>query len=117
MSPTPRQVLERLIAIVPGFADYWKSDDALFGDEAPTHCGVFSDWAIFVRDNYEHLSPVQLRLLGEFALECMAGPDTELCDAAATCFVENLTFERFSKGFEGYLAGAALEYYRRFQGE
>ena len=47
----------------------------------------------------------------------MTPPGTDLDDAAATCFLENLTFEPFSKDFERYLAGEALHFFRRFQGE
>lgn len=56
------------------------------------------------------------RQLAAFVVECMSSSDKELGNAAATCFLENLTHERFSKDFENYLAGDALDFYRRFQG-
>jgi hypothetical protein len=73
MALTPQQILDRLTAILPAFAEYWESDATCFRDDggAFTHCGVFADCAVFVRDRYD---------------------------------------------FEGYLAGDALAFYRRFQG-
>src|SRR3712207_2807605 len=107
---TPQQILDRLVATLPAFAAYWESGEACFRDDGGsfTRCGVFSDCAAFVRDRYEQLSPLQRRRLADFVLECVSQSDTELADAAATCFLENLTFERFSRDFEGYLAGDAL---------
>src|SRR5688572_21296264 len=117
MPLSPQQILERLIAILPEFRTYCESLEACFRDDdgSFTRCGVFGDCSHFVRDRYEQLSPLQRRQLAEFVRECMSSTDTELGDAAATCFLENLTFERFSKDFERYLAGDALEFYRRFQ--
>jgi hypothetical protein len=40
-----------------------------------------------------------------------------LADAAATCFLENLTYEPFSDDLESYLRGEALDFYRDFQGK
>jgi hypothetical protein len=118
MALTPQQILDRLIAILPGFRAYWESGAACSRDDdgSFTRCGVFSDCSHFIRDRYEQLSPLQRRQLADFVVECMSSTDRELCDAGATCFLENLTFERFSRDFESYLAGDALDFYRRFQG-
>ncbi|WP_449272135.1 DUF7674 family protein [Humisphaera borealis] len=118
MPLTPQQILERLVEIVPGFHTYWESPEACFHEDNGefTCCGVFGDCSHFVRAQYEQLSTVQRRQLAAFVVECMSSSDKELGNAAATCFLENLTHERFSKDFENYLAGDALDFYRRFQG-
>jgi hypothetical protein len=118
MPLTPQQILDRLIAILPGFLAYWESAEACLRTEdgSFSRCGVFDDCSHFVRDHSAGLSPLQRRQLADFVLECMSSTDTELGDAAATCFLENLTFERFSYDFESDLAGDALVFYRRFRG-
>jgi len=119
MALTPQDILDRLITILPAFAAYRESDAACFrnDDGSLTRCGVFGDCSHFVRDHYDQLSPLQRRQLGEFVLECMTGSDRDLGDAAATCFLENLTFEPFSEDFERHLSGEALKFYRDFQGK
>jgi len=115
---TPEQVHSRLIQILPDFAAYWDSPDNLFREDngSLTLWGVFAECSHFVRDRYEKLSKDQLCQLGRFVNECMALTDTDLDNAVATCLLENLSFERFSKDFEQYLGGEALNFYRQFQG-
>jgi hypothetical protein len=117
-SAAPKQVLDQFEAIMPAFADRWQSTDNLNRQEDGIFslCGVFAECSHFVRDHFQQLSDSQLLQLGEFITRCMTPPGTELDNAAATCFLENLAFEPFSKEFEKYLAGKALEFYRRFQG-
>jgi hypothetical protein len=117
MELTPRQLFERLVAILPGFGVYCQSpENALADDGSLTIYGVFIECSPYVRDQYERLTVEQKRRLGQFVEECMTPPGTDLDNAAATCFLENLTFERFSRDFEGFLDGEALDFYLRFQG-
>ena len=118
MPLTPQQVLDRLVAILPAFGPYFASDEACFrdADGSFTACGAFGDCSHFVRAHYASLTGEQRRRLGDFVLECMTDADRELGDAAATCFLENLAFEWFSKDFESYLTGEALKLYRAWQG-
>jgi hypothetical protein len=115
MPLTPQQILDRLVAILQTSL---RTPEACFRDDGGSfsRCGVFGDCSHFMRDRYEGLSPLQRRQLADFALECMSQTDQDLGDAAATCFLENLTFERFSKDFESYLSGQARDFFRRFQG-
>jgi hypothetical protein len=114
---TPQQVLDRLTAILPDFTTHRASHDN-FRDAAGsfTHSGVFAECSHFVRDRYEQLSTEERRRLADFIGQCMTPPGTDLDQAAATCFLENLAFEPFSKDFEGYVSGDALSFFRRVQG-
>lgn len=95
----PEQVLEQLVVILPDFAGQWRSDTNCFraDDGSFTLWGVFAGCSYFVRDHYEQMTLVQRRELGQFISQCLSSPGTDLGNAAATCFLENLTFERFSK--------------------
>jgi hypothetical protein len=111
MELTPEQLRGRLVEIIPALASYSEPEE---GRPVTLH-GVFAQCSHYVRERYEQLTPEQKRRLGEFVGRCMTPPGTQLDNAAATCFLENLTFERFSKDFESYLDGEAREFYRRFQ--
>ena len=115
MPVVPQQLVERLTAILPQFADHWTSPDNLFrGDDGSfTFCGVFAACSHLVRDHYQQLSPEQRRSLADFVEECMTPPVTDLGTAAATCFLENLAYETFSRDLQGYLCGHALEFFRK----
>jgi hypothetical protein len=111
---TAQQLLDQLLEILPAFRDEWCSADNLFrnDDGSFTECGVFVTCSHFIRANYERLSTHQRSQLGSLVAQCMRARDTPLSNAAATCFLENLSGEVFAKDFENYLAGEALDFYR-----
>lgn len=117
MPQTPQQIVDRLIAILPAFAQQWHAVQDCFRDE----CGTFSLWGAFaecshyVRDHYETLTVETRAQLADFIDECMNPRGTDVDNAAATCFLENLAFERFSSDFERYLKGQSLKFYRAWQ--
>ena len=116
---TPGAVRDRLIAILPGFGPYWDDPEETCyrGDDGSfTTCGVLMDCSHYLRVNYETLTREQRRALAAFADECMTPPGTDLDNAMATCFLENLTGERFSADLQAYLSGEALDYFRAFGG-
>ncbi|MGC1272418.1 MAG: hypothetical protein WBC44_01830 [Planctomycetaceae bacterium] len=117
MPLTPHQVLDRLIAILPAFAEQWRSPDNCFrnADGTFSFCGAFAECSHYVRDHYETLAVEQRAQIADFIEECMNPPGTDLDNAAATCFLENLTFERFSSNFERHLKGHSLRFYRDWQ--
>lgn len=84
------QLLEELNSLVPGFKQYWESDDASFnfGSESTIHC-VFSDFSHVVISKIgagELQNPERV-----FAfIEAVVALDGELSNAACTCFLENL---------------------------
>jgi hypothetical protein len=118
MPLTPSEVRDRLIAIVPEFEGQWESDENVFrkDDGSYTFSGVFAEFSHFVRDHFDQLSKAQLHEIGTFISKCIVMPDAIARDAAATCFLENLCFERFSAQFESYLSDGALRVYRQLQG-
>ena len=89
----PDEVLEKLAAILPGFGSHWDepSNDHRGDDGSFTPCGAFAEATAFVRERYETLTGPQLDELSQFVEACMTPPGTPLGDAAATCFLENLT--------------------------
>ena len=106
--------MDRLVAILPDFAQQWQSPQNSFREKDGTFtlCGAFAECSHFVRDHYERLTDQQRTQIADFIEECMNPPGTDLDNAAATCFLENLTFERFSGDFEQHLKGHSLKFYR-----
>jgi len=109
----PEIVYDRLTGLFPAFANYWNSAGACFRDDngAFSLCGIFAVFSHFLREQYEQLHAPALRELGMFLAECMVVPDTALDVAAATCFLENLTGERFAGHFQTFLTDNALTFY------
>ena len=114
MPLTPHQVLDRLIAILPAFAERWRSPENCFLEAGGTFsfCGAFAECSHYVRDHYETLTVGQRAQVAAFIEDCMNPPGTDIDNAAVTCFLENLAFERFSSDFEKYLKGRSLRFYR-----
>ena len=112
--PTPEDVVQRLVAVFPAFGPYWAADDLFKTDGAFTFCGVFSTFSFFVRDEFERLPVGSLRALGEFLEECMAEPGSEIDNAAATCFLENLSGEPLSPVLKAFLTGNPLRFFEQF---
>jgi hypothetical protein len=110
---TPDELVARLVGLFPDFADVWDDPDNASRDDdgSFTLCAVFSELSHYVRERYEELPPARLQGLGWMLAECMAEPDSELDEAAATCFLENVAAERFHHDFESYLLGRPLEFY------
>jgi hypothetical protein len=72
---------------------------------------VFSEFGHYFKDHYEQLPKARVAELGRFVTECVASADTELGDAAATCFLENVAGERFGPDFRQHLSGEALKFF------
>ncbi len=114
----PDAVLRRLIEILPGFGSYWDLPDNYSRDEDGgfSLCGVFTECSHFAHENYEQLTVRERAELARFIGDCMIEPGSFLDEAAATCFLENLTFEPYSEDFMRHLEGEARSFYRGFQG-
>jgi hypothetical protein len=110
---TSQNILDRLIAMFPEFAASWNSPHNYFRDEdgSFTRCGVFAEFSHYFRDHYEQLPQSEVTVLGGLLTEWVANPDRELRDAVASCFLENVSGERFSTDFRRHLSGEALELY------
>jgi hypothetical protein len=113
MVSTPRELLDRLVALFPEFAAYWDSPENCFRnrDGTFTRHGAFAQFSIFFGECYEWLPADRVAALAALLTECMASPDSDLGNAAATCFLENVAGERFHQDFRRYLSGEPLKYY------
>src|SRR5580704_7599752 len=111
---TAEAILDRLVSLFPDFAAAWDNTHNYFRDDdgSFTRCGVFAVFSHYFRDCYEQFSPAQVSGVGWFVTECVASPDTELGDAAATCFLENVAGDRFSRDFRRHLSDEALRFYQ-----
>ena len=109
---TPDELVGRLVSLFPDFAAH--RDESEDDDAEPTLCSAFSDFSDYFRERYEELAPVRLQALGWVLAECMAEPDSELEEATATCFLENVAAERFHADFERFLIGRPLEFYAQW---
>jgi hypothetical protein len=115
-SMTPDELIARLVGLFPDFAARWESPDNLSRDRdgSVTLCGAFAEFSQFFLERYEELPPERLQALGWILAECMADPESELDEATATCFLENVAAERFHSDFERFLIGRPLEYYAQW---
>jgi len=114
---TPDELVGRLVELFPDFAahrDEAEHEASQAEEDAPTLCGAFADFSDYFRDCYEELPPARLQALGWVLAECMAEPDSELDEATATCFLENVAAERFHADFERFLIGRPLEFYAQW---
>jgi hypothetical protein len=113
---TPDELVGRLVGLFPGFADHWEAPDNLSRapDGAATLCGAFAEFSEYFCERYEELAPTRLQALGWILAECMAEPDSELDEATATCFLENVAAERLHADFERFLIGRPLELYSQW---
>jgi hypothetical protein len=112
---TPDELVGRLVELFPDFAAHRdEAERALPGEDDSTLCGAFTEFSDYFRECYEELPPTRLQALGWVLAECMADPESELDEATATCFLENVAAERFHADFERFLIGRPLEYYAQF---
>jgi hypothetical protein len=112
---TPDELVGRLVELFQDFAAHRDEAESLpDGEDASTLCGAFTEFSEYFRERYEELPPTHLQALGWVLAECMAEPDSELDEAAATCFLDNVAAERFHADFERFLIGRPLEYYAQF---
>ena len=109
----PRELLSQLTALFPEFGPYWDDPGNCFrnDDGSYTMHGVFSEFTSFFREQSARLTSDQLVALGAFVSECMASLDSDLGNAAATCFVENIAGEDYAEELALSLKGAARKYY------
>jgi hypothetical protein len=114
----PDELLARLVGLFPDFGAYWESpdNDERDDDGSFTLHGAFAGFSVFFSERYEELPNPRVQGLAWLLLECMADPDSELDEAAATGFLENVAAERFHADFERYLIGRPLEFYAQWSG-
>ena len=84
------QLIEELNSLVPGFNQYWESDEASFnfGTESTIH-GVFSDFSHVVISKIGKGSLQNPEQVFAF-IEAAVASKGELSNAACTCFLENI---------------------------
>jgi hypothetical protein len=112
-------ILENILEIFPSFKLEWEHPDNPHKDDFGcfTYWGVFAEFSHYFRDNYYKYSKDMLATLGHFISECMAVPGSDLDNAAATSFLENISGETFSCEFSHYLSGYALTFFINFNKE
>lgn len=112
----PDELLARLVGLFPEFAAHWDDPDneAREDDGSFTLHGAFAEFSLFFSERYEELAPERVQGLAWLLLECMVEPDSELDEAAATGFLENVAAERFHADFERYLLGRPLDFYMQW---
>jgi hypothetical protein len=112
MINSPADLLARLIVLFPEFGRYWESPGNYFrnDDGGPAFCGVFAEFSHFFREWFESLPDDRVRDFAKLLSECMSAP-TALDEAAATCFLENVSGEPCSQPLGKHLFGRAREFF------
>jgi len=106
---SPADVYARLVTIFPDFAGHWESPSNCFREDDGTFSlwGLFAEFSAYFRLHFATFSPSILATLAEFIDECMASPNTDIDNAAATCFLENLAGHDSGAGLRPFLGQVA----------
>ncbi|WP_207622068.1 hypothetical protein [Alienimonas californiensis] len=112
MSPT--ELRDRLVGIFPALATEFSTSLFREPDGTLPFCGILAECSHYVRDHIDELLPYQLGRLGTLVSESMIVRGTELDEAAATCFLENLAFERGAEKLTPFLSGNAASFLEQF---
>ena len=105
---TARDILEDLVRVRPDFLGYWDGEN-LFRDAGSfTACGVFSRFTDFFRERHRLMQREELEVVAKLIVRCEE--DTALCDAAYTCFLENIAGDAADQTITPYLSSGAIEF-------
>ena len=114
----PSELLKTLALLAPKFQTQWDGPDNYYvgGDGTCTLHGVFAEFSSFFKAGANELTDEQCKQIGEFVSSCMKTPGTNLDNAAATCFVENIAGDPPAKKLRPFLTGEALNYLENWGG-
>ena len=107
--------VQTLKAIFPAFERSW--DQSLFnapGEQAAAH-GVLAEFSHFYRANYQSFTSSQLQQLSGALNNWLGGPDDELDNAVATCFLENVAGEPCVEPLQPLLKSSARQFLRSWK--
>jgi hypothetical protein len=107
----------KLVSLFPEFAVQWDSPENVFreSDGSFSVCGLFAEFSHFVRDRSASLTPPTLDELGLLLESCLDERDPELDAAAATCFLENISGEEFTRALSSHLGPKARSFLAQFE--
>ena len=113
---SPAEIHARLVTIFPEFAGYWDSPSNCFRelDGTFTLWGVFAEFSHYFREHFASFSESVLTVLARFIDECMTSPGTDIDNAAATCFLENLAGHDSATALRPFLGRAAQEFLTQY---
>ena len=100
---TPKELLQRLIRLVPDFANPGVSLTTTLAMRTGGVCGRFTD---FYRGEYESFPEESLRELSEFIGFWLVEPDaaeTPLDNALCTCFLEKFSSEPYGEALKWFI--------------
>ena len=103
--PTVDSLMKALDDVAPGFRAYYESDENLY--DSGTFHSAFAALSIFVRES--NMDAEVWPNLASLLNEVVDGSDSELDNAAATCFIENLASR--DHPLKPFLRGEALDYW------
>jgi hypothetical protein len=115
--PTPEELLNAILNIVPEFGSNWESPDNYFRSDDGTFTlnGVFAEFSHYVRDAFSNLGESQRLSLFELVEKCVRtdpNSDSGVSNAACPCFLENLAGEgRLSQPIAPYLGPKSKLYF------
>ena len=91
--PTAAEILSQLTGVFPSFLNAWAGSPFNTRDEAPRYHAVLAAFSHYFRDSYASFSRAQLQQLAWALNGWFADPDSDLGNATATCFLENVAGE------------------------
>lgn len=110
---TDMLIESEILEMFPEFKDRWGSEDNLFREDngSFTLCGLFAEFSHFVRERLFDFNQDRKSTLFAKVETWIASDSSELNEAVATCFLENLTGEELSSELRPLLGPKSLEYF------
>ena len=106
---SPEQLRDALVAIFPGFKEYWEDDDNPHLESgAFTHHGLMIEFTSFFGKELATFSERQLKAFADVVNSAVGQPGA-LENAVATCFLEHLHQIHANKALNPFLSRQAKE--------
>jgi hypothetical protein len=114
----PEQIKSELMELFPEFESQWESDHNYFrqDDGSFTQAGIFAELSHFIRDRFPDLPQDKTQRLFAQVEGWITCGQTDIENAVATCFLENIAGEPFSNEVRHQLGPKAREYFDNWNG-
>jgi hypothetical protein len=118
--PAPDDLLAQLREIVPGFGAAWQKSLFVKDDGSFTLHGVFSEFSSYVRAHFGEFDENTWSMLFRYVEQCVTTDvhsQAGMCNAACTCFLENIAGEgELSRIVSRHLGPESQKYFDQWNG-
>jgi len=114
----PEDIKLELIGLFPEFEAQWESVQNCFreDDGSFTHAGILAEFSHFVCDRFPELPQVKSECLFSKVEDWMTCGQSNVENAVATCFLENIAGEPISNEIQNLLGPKSKKYFNYWNG-